>query len=86
MVRGSNPGRGERFSASVQTGPGAHPASYTMGTGPFPGVKQSGCGTDHSCPSSAEVKKRGQLYNYSPSGPTQSVLRATLPLPFTKQG
>jgi hypothetical protein len=22
-----------RFSASVQTGPGAHPASYTMGTG-----------------------------------------------------
>jgi hypothetical protein len=24
---------GERFSASVQTGPAAHPASYTMGTG-----------------------------------------------------
>ena len=23
----------------VQTGPGAHPASYTMGTGSFPGVK-----------------------------------------------
>jgi len=23
----------------VQTGPGAHPASCTMGTGPFPGVK-----------------------------------------------
>jgi hypothetical protein len=22
-----------RFSAAVQTGPGAHPASYTMGTG-----------------------------------------------------
>jgi len=22
---------------SVQTGPGAHPASYTMGTGSFPG-------------------------------------------------
>ena len=28
-----------RFSAPVQTGPGAHPASYTMGTGSFPGVK-----------------------------------------------
>jgi len=28
-----------RFSAPVQTGPGAHPASCTMGTGPFPGVK-----------------------------------------------
>jgi hypothetical protein len=26
-----------RFSAPVQTGPGAHPPSYTMGTGSFPG-------------------------------------------------
>ena len=36
-VRGSNPG-GSRFSA-VQTGPGAHPVSCTMGTGSFLGVK-----------------------------------------------
>jgi hypothetical protein len=28
---------GARFFAHVQTGPGAHPASYTVGTGPFPG-------------------------------------------------
>jgi len=28
-----------RFSAPVQTGPGAHPASCTMGTGSFTGVK-----------------------------------------------
>ena len=28
---------GARFSAPVQTGPGAHPASCTMGTGSFPG-------------------------------------------------
>jgi hypothetical protein len=28
-----------RFSAPVQTGPGAHPASYTMDTGSFPGIK-----------------------------------------------
>ena len=28
-----------RFPAPVQTGPGAHPASYTMGTGSFPGGK-----------------------------------------------
>jgi len=28
-----------RFSAPVQTGPGAHPASCTMGTRSFPGVK-----------------------------------------------
>ena len=30
---------GSRFSAPVQTGPGAHPASCTMGTGSFPEVK-----------------------------------------------
>ena len=28
---------GTRFSAPVQTGPGAHPASCTVGTGSFPG-------------------------------------------------
>ena len=27
------------ISAPVQTGPGAHPASYTMGTGVFSGAK-----------------------------------------------
>jgi len=37
-VRGSNPG-GARFSAPVQTGPGAQPPSCTMGTGSSPGVK-----------------------------------------------
>jgi hypothetical protein len=30
---------GTRFSAPVQTGPRAHPASCTMGIGSFPGVK-----------------------------------------------
>jgi len=30
---------GARFSAPVQTGPGAHPASYIIGTGSFPGAK-----------------------------------------------
>jgi len=46
---------GRDFSP-VQTGPGAHPASCTMGTGSFPGVK-SGRGvllTTHP-PSSAAV-------------------------------
>ena len=38
-VRGSNPGGGARFSAFVQTGPGAQPPSCTMGTVSFPGVK-----------------------------------------------
>ena len=55
-----------RFFAPVQTGPGAHPASYTMGTGSFPGVKRPGRGVDHRPPSSAEVKERVELYLYSP--------------------
>jgi hypothetical protein len=36
---GIEPRLGSRFSAPVQTGPGAHPASCTMGTGSFPEVK-----------------------------------------------
>ena len=40
-VRGSNSG-GARFSALVQTGPGAHPASCTMGTGSLLGVENGG--------------------------------------------
>ena len=35
---------GARFSAPVQTGPGTHPASYTVGTGSFPGLKRLGRG------------------------------------------
>ena len=31
-----------RFSAPIQTGPGAHTASYTMGTVIFPGGKAAG--------------------------------------------
>ena len=58
-----------RFSAPVQTGPGAHPASCRMVTGSFPGVKRPGRGVDHPPPSSAEVKERVELYLYSPSGP-----------------
>jgi len=30
---------GARFSTPVQTGPGAHPTSCTMGSGSFAGVK-----------------------------------------------
>ena len=40
-----------RFSASVQTGSGAHPASYTTGTGSLSGVMQPGRGLDNSLPS-----------------------------------
>ena len=34
---------------------GAHPASYTMGTGSFPEVKRPERGVDHPPPSSAEI-------------------------------
>jgi hypothetical protein len=51
-----NPGAA-KFSAPVPTGPGAHPASCTGGTGSFPGVKRPGRGADHPPPPSAEVEK-----------------------------
>jgi hypothetical protein len=65
---------GARFPAPVKTGPETHPASYTMGTGSFPGVKWPGHGVDHPPPSSAEVKERVELYLYSPSGPSCPVV------------
>ena len=49
---------GVRFCAPILTGSEAHPASYTMGTGSFLGVKWPGCGIDQSPPSSAEVEER----------------------------
>jgi hypothetical protein len=64
---------GARVSAPVQNGPGAYPASYTMGTGSFPGVKRPGRGVDHPPPSSAEVKERVELYIYIPYGPSWPV-------------
>jgi hypothetical protein len=70
---------GARFSSPVQTGSEAHPASYIMGTGSFPGVKRPGYGVGHPFPSSAEVKERVELYLYSPTGPSWPV-RGTLPL------
>jgi hypothetical protein len=78
-VRGSNPG-GSTFSAPVQTGPGAHPASYTMGTGSFPGVKRPECGVDHTPSSNAEVKERLDLHLYSPSRSSWPVIGRNLPL------
>jgi hypothetical protein len=87
---------GARFSAPVQTGIGAHPASYTMGTslsrgpvlGPtqppiqwvpvFPGDKVAGAWRCQPTLSSAGVNERVELYLYSPSGPSWSVLGWTI--------
>jgi hypothetical protein len=50
----------------AQNGSGAHPASYPMGTrGSFPRSKAAGRETDHSPPSSAEVKEWLELCLHS---------------------
>jgi len=59
---------GARFSAPVQTGSDAHPASYTIGTGFFLRVKRPGRGVDNPPPSSAEVEGRVELKIYLPIG------------------
>jgi len=51
-----------KFSAPVQTSPGAHPASYTLGTGFFFGVRRLGHGVNYPLASGAEVKERVELY------------------------
>ena len=66
----------------VQTGPGAHPTSYKMGTGPFPGVK---CGlgvllTTH--PLLCRHHGRVELYLYPPSGPNRVCNGITLYFTF----
>jgi hypothetical protein len=63
-----------RFSAPFQTGSGAHPASYTMGTASFLGVKRPWRGVNNPPLSSAEIKERVELYIYSPSGSSWLVL------------
>ena len=54
-----------KFSAPVQTGPGTHPASYTVITRLFPGVKWLGRGINYAPPSSAKVEERVEQYLYS---------------------
>jgi hypothetical protein len=54
----------------IQTGSGAHPASYPMVSGALSlGVKRLGCEADHSPPPSAKVKERLELYHHSPNTP-----------------
>jgi hypothetical protein len=50
-----------RFSAPVQTGPGAHPDSCTMGTGSFLGKERPGRDAEPSPPSSAVGHERVEL-------------------------
>jgi hypothetical protein len=66
---GLDSGQGQYFSALhvIQTGSGAHPAYYPMGTGgDFPGLKRPGSEADRSPPSSTEIKNGAAI---SPSPP-----------------
>ena len=69
MVRGSNTSQGEIFLIHPDQ-PWGPPASYTMGTRYFPGLKWPGRGVDHPPQSIAEVKETVELYLYSTSGPS----------------
>jgi hypothetical protein len=53
----SNPGAGEIFRTRPDR-PWAHPTSYTMGTGYFPGVKRPGRGLDHPPHLTPRLKKK----------------------------
>lgn len=71
MVRESNPGGG-RYSAPIQTG--LHSLQYNGYRDSLLGGKWQGCGIDHPPLCSAEVekrkvKKRVEVYLYSPLGP-----------------
>jgi hypothetical protein len=62
--RRSISGRGERFVSIPQRPESsrAQTASHSMDTGGYlPGYKAAGCETDHTPPSSAEVKKGGAI-------------------------
>jgi hypothetical protein len=59
----------------IPTGPWGPPSLLHNGYRvSFPGVKRPGRGVNHPPPSSAEVKERVELYLYSPSGSSWSVL------------
>ena len=68
---------GARVSALVQTGPGAHPASYMVGTGSLCwGYMGLNVAFTTRARSIAEVKERVEQYLYYPSGPSWPVLSA----------
>ena len=67
---------GAKFSAPVQTGPGVHPASYTMGTESFPGVKRPGRGVDH--PLLVPRLQKEQSYTSTPPVGLRGLLQSEL--------
>jgi hypothetical protein len=70
--------RGLNHPSRPVLGPTQPPVQWVPGHSRW--VKRPGRGVDHPPPSSAEVKERVELYIYSPSGLSWSVLGR--PLPF----
>ena len=68
-----------RFSAPVHTGPGAHPASCTVGTG----SKSAEGGVNRSPISSADFKERVKLYVHSHYGRSWKVMVWTSPYRYS---
>jgi len=68
---------GVRFSTPIQTGPGDHPASCTMGTGSLRrggGLEQPGGGVEHPLHLTSMLKKE-QSYTLLSYGPPWPVLQ-----------
>ena len=57
---------GARFSAPIQADARAHPASYTTGTGSFPGVNRPRRSVDHPPHLAPRLKKE---YSYTSNPP-----------------
>jgi len=70
---------GARFSTPIQTGPVVHPASSTVGTRSFQGVKRLGHGINHPLLSSTKLKESVELYLYSLSAPSWQIMWWILP-------
>ena len=79
-VRGSNRNVGEIFRKPPDWPRSPLSFLYKGYRISFPGVKGQGRNVDYQPASSAEVKKRVELYLYFPSGPSWSVLGWTLPV------
>ena len=80
-VRASNPGGGEisLIRPDRLWGP---PSLLHNGYRVLSGSKAAGVGVDHPPLYSAKVKERVELYIYSPSGPSWTVLGRNLSLPL----
>ena len=76
---------GARSFAPAQTGPGAHPAAYTMDNGSFRGAKRLGRGVDHSHHLAPRLKKE-QNYTSTPPLSLRGLLQAELYCPAWRGG